>query len=165
MKPITLKPITLKPITLKTNSIIDVYTDGSCINKVGGYGAIFVNGEEIKGKVPSYPTTNQVAELYAIYKTLEILLDKELYSIVTVYTDSKYSIGCLSIWYKNWVKNDWKTAKGQPVKNKELIQKILLVLEKLKDKNVNINFEHVKAHTGHVYNERADRLANEGRMM
>ena len=143
---------------------ITVYTDGSCVDKVGGYGNVIIYQENIiplKGKVPFYPTTNQVAELYAIYGAIyyitQIYPDQK---IITIYTDSKYSIGCLTEWWYNWIKNGWKNSKGEPVSNKELIQTILSLSTGLK-----INYIHVKAHNGDKYNEMADRLANEGRLI
>ncbi|MCM8820258.1 MAG: hypothetical protein NC925_05630, partial [Candidatus Omnitrophica bacterium] len=46
-----------------------IYTDGSCVNEVGGYGFVTTRGHKENGKVPSSPTTNNVAELYAIQET------------------------------------------------------------------------------------------------
>jgi len=140
---------------------ITVYTDGSCVDKKGGFGVVMLSTgtmTPLKGKVPQYPTTNQVAELYAIYVTLYNLTNTT--KNIVIYTDSKYSIGCLTQWNGNWRRNGWINSKGEPVANKELIQAILKLMTK-----DNITFHHVKAHNGDYYNEMADRLANEGRMM
>ena len=140
-----------------------VYTDGSCVDKVGGYGNVIIHQNDViplKGKVPFYPTTNQVSELYAIYSAIHYVT--QVYPSekkITIYTDSKYSIGCLTEWWYNWVKNGWINSKGEPVSNKELIQSILAI-----SKDLTINYIHVKAHNGDKYNEMADRLANEGRL-
>ncbi len=142
---------------------LTVYTDGSCIDKVGGYGYIILyqnNEYPIKGKVPYYPTTNQVAELTAIYCTLATIKQSFPHLPVTIYTDSKYSIGCLTQWCSNWKRNGWVNSKGEPVKNQEIIKAILEVSRGMK-----ITYHHVKAHNGDKYNEIADRLANEGRLM
>ena len=142
---------------IKNSTIVTIYTDGSCIDKVGGYGFTTTNGQEFKGRVPYNPATNQISELYAIYKAIMYCNNKNVKDL-TIYTDSKYSIGCLSQWYFNWVKNGWKNSKGEPVKNKELIKSIISVSSK-----INITYYHVKAHNGDKYNEIADTLANEGR--
>lgn len=141
------------------------YTDGSCVKQVGGYGFIaIVDKKEIpvSGKVPSYPTTNQFAELYSIYSLIQYLLQNNQNSLMkiglTIYTDSKYSIGCLSEWHYNWSRNGWMNSKGERVVNKELIQSILNI-----SIGLDIKYEHVKAHNGDKYNEWADRLANVGR--
>ena len=112
--------------------------------------------------MPYYPTTNQVAELYAIYSAISHLLSHYKQDLITtgatIYTDSMYSIGCLTDWYHNWKRNGWINSKGEKVANKELIQGILNLSTGLK-----ITYVHVKAHNGDKYNEWADRLANEGR--
>ena len=142
---------------------LTIYTDGSCVDKVGGYGNVIIHKNDvipIKGKVPFYPTTNQVSELYAIYSAIyyvtQVYPDEKK---ISIYTDSKYSIGCLTEWWYNWVKNGWINSKREPVSNKELIQSILAI-----SKGLEINYHHVKAHNGDEYNEMADRLANEGRL-
>ena len=138
-----------------------IYTDGSCVSKVGGYGVVIIDYStttpvrKYSGKVPVPETTNQYSELYAIKMALQ-LADIPAFDL---YTDSKYSIGCLTEWHFNWLQNGWKNSKGESVVNKELIQEIL---ELLKQKEV--KFYHVRAHKGDTYNEMADQLANEGRM-
>ena len=138
---------------------MQIYTDGSCVKKVGGYGYLYIQNGEIvekqKGKVGDN-TTNQVSELYAIYKSLELCPCDN----IDLYTDSKYAIGCCTEWWPNWIKNGWKNSKKQDVANKELIQKILKLLETKK-----VKFHHVFGHTGNIYNEMCDKLANEGRLM
>ena len=141
---------------INTNKLI-IYTDGSCVDKIGGFGYVYIYEGKIIGKSKGrYGKTNQVAELYAIYRALlNCPFDN-----IDLYTDSKYSIGCCTIWYKKWLTNGWKNSKGEPVANKELIMDILDIL---KDKNV--EFHHVFGHTGNEYNEMCDKLANEGRLM
>ena len=148
--------------------MLKIYTDGSCINSFGGYGFVVINGEDHFDYFGKYPgvCTNQKAELYAILKAIVCIqtmfkehissLDKE--NIIEIYTDSKYAIGCLTIWYPNWLKNGWKNSKKQPVANKELIEEILLIM-----KGRNIKFFHVFGHKGNFYNELADKLADQGR--
>ena len=145
-----------------------IYTDGSCVEKIGGYGFLVVRDdnytEPFCGKVPAYPCTNQVAELYAILKAVTHFSDMYPYSSgLDLYTDSKYSIGCLTEWWPNWNKNGWKNAKGEVVANKGLIQDILKVLTLLKNKGCVVNFYHVFGHSGDKYNEMCDALANQGR--
>jgi ribonuclease HI len=148
-------------------SSLTIYTDGSCVDQIGGFGCVIVVSDTIipiSGKVPSYPTTNQVAELYAIYSAISyslsryknLVLDKE----IVIYTDSKYSIGCLTQWHYNWNRNGWINSKGQPVSNKNLIQNILQI-----STGLDIKYNHVKAHNGDKYNEWADTLANNGRQI
>jgi ribonuclease HI len=88
-------------------------------------------------------------ELYAIYICLKIT-SQNLY----LYSDSMYAINCLTLWHQEWQRNNWKNAKGQAVKNRQLIEDILELM-----KNRHIVFIHVFAHTGNYYNEIADQLA------
>ena len=53
------------------------------------------------------------------------------------------------------MKNNWKTASKQPVKNQELWQDLLFLVNLHSTK-----FVWVKGHNGHPENERCDALAN-----
>ena len=142
----------------KKDNLLEIYTDGSCIDKIGGYGYLYIKENNIKtfqGKVPGIGT-NQKAELYAIYKALENLDGETIF----LYTDSMYSIGCFTKWYPSWIKNGWKNSKGEPVANREIIEKTLKILERNQ-----VSFFHVYGHTGNTYNEMADVLANQGRSL
>lgn len=144
----------MPPVTQKG---VVVYTDGSCMKKKGGYGVVIVypNGTHTchRGHVPFDPCTNNIAELYAV-KIAMILVNEPTF---TLYTDSKYSIGCLQDWLANWRRNGWRDVHGQPVKNRELIESI----DSTRGGRT-ITFEWVKGHDGNVFNEICDRLAKEG---
>lgn len=129
-----------------------IYTDGSYRNGKCGYGIVVTDGINIKSEYFGYiPNgTNNVGELTAILKAIELTEGR-----LVIYSDSLYSINSLTIWYKKWEKNNWKTSNKKDVKNKELICSIL----KLKQGRY-IEFKHVKAHSGIKFNERADFLAN-----
>lgn len=43
---------------------------------------------------------------------------------LNIHTDSEFLINSITKWVKKWKKNNWLTANGEPVKNKE--QLILL---------------------------------------
>lgn len=143
----------------QNNNLIDkmiVYTDGSGRTKenVCGFGVVIANKCEAYGRVPKsvYETeaTNNVAELYAIYVALSLTSNED----IVIYTDSTYSINCCTIWIYEWQKNGWKNAI-----NRNLIEAIFDQM-----KNRNISFQYVEAHSGIIDNERADQLANRGRM-
>ena len=97
----------------KVVSDIIVYTDGSCMGKhknMCGYGVHFPNAElkDLSKKFTHEPLTNQRAELYAIYKALKRIIKNLKFDSIHIYTDSEYSIKSLTIWIKNWKKNNWK---------------------------------------------------------
>src|SRR5438128_48089 len=99
---------------------IMVFTDGSYAKNKAGYGIHFPNKEyrDISSHFIKVPITSQRAELYAIYKALVIiiLILKTRSKTIKIYTDSKYSIGSLTIWKDNWIKNNWVTSNKEPVK-------------------------------------------------
>jgi len=37
-----------------------------------------------------------------------------------VYTDSQFTINCITTWIKKWKKNGWKTATGDVINRDEL---------------------------------------------
>jgi ribonuclease HI len=57
-------------------------------------------------------------------------------------------------WVGNWQKNGWKTASRQPVKNKELWDRLLAAMQPH-----TVHYHWVKGHAGHPENERCDVLA------
>lgn len=112
--------------------------------------------------------SNNVGEMMGILVALCSIEDKS--QEITLYSDSMYCINSILTWSKSWAKNNWITAGGTPVKNKELIMRILE--EKAKFKFV--FFRHVKGHktkptdeTSEEYflwygNDVADQLATQG---
>lgn len=136
-----------------------VYTDGSCSNKKGGYAFIVINDKDVVEKYDKMDgeCTNNIAELTAIYQAL--LYVKDLDEKIIIRSDSEYAILSLTQYLKKWKLNGYKTANNQPIKNKALILSIDALL------TTNIKFEHVRAHQGEQYNERADYLANLGRKL
>jgi len=93
--------------------------------------------------------TNNKAELSAILLIFEIIYDNiELFKThkILICTDSMYSINCIDKWSKNWVKNNWKNAKGESVKNQDIIKNILEKKKYITDKNMEISFNHVFSH-------------------
>ena len=147
---------------------IIIFTDGSYIKNgnLCGYGIHFPNEEfkDISKAFTKEPKTNQRAELYAIYKAIKIVSKYDNTLDIKIYTDSEYSIKSLTIWIKNWKKNNWINSSGKQVLNLDIIQKI--------DKLINIHngkikFQHVRAHTGKsdfesIHNDITDKLAKLG---
>ena len=74
--------------------------------------------------------------------------------VVKIVSDSEYTIKACSIWLSAWKKNNWKTSKGEDVKNKEIIEsidssmtRIKVINSKLEDvKKIKVKLIHVNSH-------------------
>ena len=131
-----------------------VYTDGGCTangfaSARASYAYYFPDNKSLSfaGRVPDdQPQTNNRGELLAILsaveKTIESFDPSE--TDVFIYTDSDYSKNCLTKWMPGWIKKGWKTASGDPVKNRDLIEQVSGRLILFQSYSIN----WVKAHTG-----------------
>ncbi len=132
-----------------------IYTDGACSGNPGpgGWGAILMYQEkkkEISGGEKD--TTNNVMELTAVIEGLKTL---KFPCKVDLYSDSAYVVNAFDKgWIYNWVKNNWKTAGKDPVKNQELWQELYALTKTHK-----VNFHKVKGHSDNEFNNRCDELA------
>ena len=132
-----------------------IYTDGACLGNPGpgGWAAIIKEKSgyrEIWGGEKN--TTNNRMELLAVIKALQAL--KRPYK-VTLVTDSKYIYNAINQgWLERWKNNGWVTATKTPVKNKDLWQKVLKLLEKH-----GIDIKWIPGHRGNLENEKCDKLA------
>ena len=140
-----------------SDKLIHIYTDGACRGNPGpgGWGAILICRDyrkEIKGG--SLLTTNNIMELTAVIKALELLKNP---SNLEITTDSTYVKDGITKWIHNWKTKGWRTANKKPVKNKDLWIQLDILASKHK-----IDWQWVRGHTGHPQNEKADELANQG---
>jgi ribonuclease HI len=135
-----------------------VYTDGACEGNPGpgGWGAIIKTGNTVKivygGKDN---TTNNQMEMLAVIKAMMHIPQG---SNIVIVTDSTYVKDGITKWIQNWKRNGWKTAKGKPVKNKQLWEK----MNEEMTRHGAVSFEWVKGHSGNPNNELADKWAGEG---
>ena len=134
------------------------YTDGSCLKNPGGAGGwAFLCVEhpewERTGTHPS--TTNNIMELTACIECIDFIINNNINNVThTLYTDSTYVKNGINIWIHNWLKNDWKTANKQDVKNKLLWIKLYE-----QTKQLEIEWKWVKGHHTDIYNTKVDLLA------
>ena len=136
------------------NQVI-IYTDGACSGNPGpgGWGAILMYKEakkEISGGMRK--TTNNIMEITAVIEALKCL---KVESNVKIYSDSAYVVNAfLQGWIYNWMEKGWKTASGEPVKNKELWKELYSLTKKHK-----VEFIKVKGHSNNKFNNRCDEMA------
>lgn len=141
---------------------VDIYSDGSSRGNPGpgGYGTVLRFCDEAgvaheKELSCGYErTTNNRMELLGAIVGLEALKRP---CEVTLYTDSQYVVNAFEQhWIEGWLRKGWKNAQKQPVKNKDLWQRLLAA-----KKDHDVTFVWVKGHAGHAENERCDTLATQ----
>ncbi|GGZ88748.1 ribonuclease H family protein [Streptomyces subrutilus] len=99
--------------------------------------------------------TNNVGELTALQRLLEAL---DPGTSVEVRMDSQYAMKAVTQWLPAWKRNGWKTSSGQPVANRELVERIDLLLAER-----DVTFRYVPAHRedGDHLNAIADQAASD----
>ena len=134
---------------------VTLYTDGACSGNPGpgGYGAILIyKGIEKEISGGELDTTNNKMEIMAVLKGLEYLKEP---CDVTIYSDSAYVVNTIEKgWIFSWKKNNWIKSDKSKVKNIELWEKLLELME-----IHNVTFIKVKGHADNEYNNRCDKLA------
>tara|TARA_B000000532_G_scaffold216080_1_gene188111 strand:+ start:569 stop:1204 length:636 start_codon:yes stop_codon:yes gene_type:complete len=152
-----------KPIINEDSFII--YTDGACkyngSDKArAGIGVYFnkhnkISIPNISERLIYKKQTNNAAELMAILKCLEKCVEYKINEKIYIYTDSDYSMKCITLWYPEWIKK----GNFNDRKNIDILHKIYDIYKKL-----DVEFIHVRAHTGlndihSLGNDMADKLA------
>ena len=137
-------------------SEVEIFTDGACRGNPGpgGWAALLRSqGMEKMFSGAEPETTNNQMELMAAIQGLEAL---KRTSSVALTTDSQYVRQGITQWIHGWKRNGWKTSQKQPVKNKELWQRLDAAVE-----SHDVQWHWVKGHSGHEENERVDQAAND----
>jgi ribonuclease HI len=135
---------------------VEVHTDGACLGNPGpgGWAALLrYRGKERELTGGEALTTNNRMELMAAIVALETL--SEACDII-LQTDSQYVRQGITEWLPNWVRRNWRTAGGAPVKNRDLWERLDAAVHRHK-----IEWRWVKGHNGDPDNERVDQLARD----
>ena len=178
----------------------EAFTDGSTLgnggrNAIGGIGVYFPEQLNLKSVALNYAkfvienpslelkgATNNITELLAISIAIQMLTGKfkkehpedNISRLrIILYSDSEYSINCITKWASSWEKNGWKKKGGKKtdreIKNLELIKKLYKAYTTQRIKFVHIN-SHLKEPSNRNTvewrlwhgNDMADRLAKQG---
>ncbi len=143
-----------------------IYTDGSVAPNpgFGGWGVVLINADlpaddprrvkELFGG--ECDTTNNRMELLGAIQALRALKKP---CVVDLHTDSQYVQKGITAWLPGWVKKNWRTAAKEEVKNKDL----WLILQAETERHT-VHWHWVRGHAGDTFNERADQLAEQGRL-
>ena len=134
---------------------VEAYTDGACLGNPGpgGYGVVLLHGSRRKELSGGYRlTTNNRMELMAAIVALRAIKQR---CKVRLHSDSQYLVKAMNEnWPQTWQKNSWTRGRKERVKNPDLWQELLDLIERH-----DVEFIWVRGHSGIVENERADRLS------
>jgi len=140
--------------------MITIYTDGSSKGNPGpgGWAAIIFDGENVKeiGGREERTTNNRMEMMAAIESLKHVSRNLADTDEIEIHSDSAYLIGGITIWIKNWQRNNWKTKDKREVLNKDLWEKLLAETE-----NKKIEWKKVLGHSGHEMNDRCDEIATD----
>jgi len=138
----------------RTDAII--FTDGSCIGSgglcPGGYAALILMGSSemvIRGR--SLATTNTAMELHGVISALEALPPL---IPATIYTDSQYVVTGATERLPWWRSRRWRIVKGGKLANKDLWQRLSLLMD-----DHPISWRWIKGHAGNARNEQVHQWA------
>lgn len=125
-----------------------IYTDGaySSVKDQMGIGIVILKNDHpiLEYSKMFSEGTNNKAEVAAMIIGLRLI--KNPIDSLTIISDSMYCIGCASL--------GWKRKK-----NVKLWEEFDKQFERVKQLCPNVEFKHVKGHSGDKWNERADKLA------
>jgi len=138
---------------------MEIYTDGSCINTVGGAGFAVIKEAALvcDGYITTKSTTNNRMELSAIICAFELIAENNWTDSI-IYTDSQYCQKGYTLWMEKWIQKRWKKSDGKDVINVDLWK----ILKEYKTQFPNVLIKWVKGHDGNVWNEHVDILAKKG---
>ena len=141
--------------------LVFIYSDGSAKPNPGkgGYGTVvkYANPDFSVYRVDEFAegfktTTNNRMELMGVITGVASL---QRPSLISITTDSSYVVNAFEKrWIPYWIKNDWHTSTGSEVKNPDLWQRLIELLQPHEFK-----FNWIKGHNGFLDNERCDYLA------
>ena len=84
-------------------------------------------------------STNQKAELHAIYRALLCIIDE---SDIHIISKSDYAVKCVNVWSNQWRQNNWKNISYNTTDNKSIVRSIVELKDKLTDEGKNIIIYH-----------------------
>ncbi|MBQ7452782.1 MAG: ribonuclease HI [Clostridia bacterium] len=134
---------------------VAIYTDGACSGNpgIGGWGVVITLDNFVKEFCGAEPeTTNNRMELLAVIMGLKAL---KFPCNVKLFSDSAYVVNAFNEkWIDSWQRNGWRNAQKDEVKNKDLWQQLLELMN-----THSVEFVKVKGHADNELNNRCDQLA------
>jgi ribonuclease HI len=141
--------------SVPSSDSLHIFVDGACTDNgkrgaKGGFG-VHVYGtpsfDISRSLFPHEQQTNNRAELRAIQAALD-LIDQhgaewfKTHAHVTIWSDSEYSIHCLTKWAKGWASHGWKKKDGGLIQNLDVVKPLYERLQRMP----RVSFHHVRGH-------------------
>ncbi|KAL0063480.1 hypothetical protein AAF712_009573 [Marasmius tenuissimus] len=138
---------------------LGIYTDGSCTDnglpKAKAGAGIFISEDNPRNRAIRIPQelnpSNQVGEILAVKEATGTVGPND----VTIYSDSKFVVEGLTKHIKKWEDRGYIGIENAP--------HLMSTVAALRQRKARTAFKWVKGHAGVEGNEKADRLADEGR--
>ncbi|GFW59445.1 ribonuclease H1 [Trichonephila clavipes] len=144
------------------DKFVTVFTDGasSCNGQEearAGIGVYWGPGNQLNTsmRLPGRQTNNR-AEIFAAVHALRQAKKLGIKNL-RLYTDSQFVIKGITTWIDKWKENNWTSASGKPVINKD----DFMALDNARQ-NINVDWCYVKGHSNNPGNVEADKLAVDG---
>ncbi len=129
-------------------------TDGSALsNPAGPAGWAWYASPDCWQAGGLAQASNNAAELTAVIELLHATATAPSHQLEIV-ADSRYVIDSLTRWHTGWARRGWRTSKGEPVANPDLIKEALAAMQ-----GRPVAFTWVRGHAGHPLNVAADAAA------
>lgn len=98
-------------------------------------------------------STNQKAELHAIYRAVLCITNETSINIIS---RSEYAVKCINVWSNKWKQNNWKNIASGTSDNKSIVRSIIEVVEDLTNSGKVINILHYNS----VPNKQGNNIAH-----
>lgn len=134
-----------------------IYCDGSLRPPgLGAWAAIVLHNDAEIATMRDYAfdTTISRMELTAALSGLKSIV---VPSDVTIVSDSQYTVNSIQTWIRQWMRHNWQRQDGTPVKNIDLMQSLADEIQR----HTSVTAKWVRGHSGDVYNEKCDTLAQD----
>jgi ribonuclease HI len=138
-----------------------VYPDGSGMTG-GPAGIAFVAlCEGVVTREWSLPLPNATNHQAEILAATYALTELPARSVIELQSDSEYVVKGWNEWLPNWRKNNWRTSSGGAPLNQRYWERLIDAVAL----HETVTFTWLRGHAGHEFNERADQLAREARLL
>jgi ribonuclease HI len=109
--------------------------------------------------------SNNEVEVIALIHALKWLKENPQITHVLIRSDSKFAIQGTTEWLEKWLKRNWMTPRGEPVKYRKTWEETKELYDGLMESMESLTINHVKGHSGDPGNSKADALATRGKVL